>query len=69
MPQSEDQVPDDVDQAPDDAPGVVHRKVDLGSELGRLEVLSSEDDVSRRILHVVTGDVADRKRGQTLRSF
>ena len=58
---SQDLLPDDVDEAPDDAPGVVHRKVDLCSELGRLEVLGSENDVPRGILHVVPGDVAKRE--------
>ena len=53
------EVPDDVDKTPDDAPSVVHREVDLCSELGRLEVLGSENNVARGILHAVTGDVTE----------
>lgn len=48
----------DVDDATQDAPGVLHAQVDLAGKLVGLELLRAQDDVAGRVLHVVAGDVA-----------
>lgn len=48
----------DVDDAAQDAPGVLHAQVDLAGKLVGLELLRAQDDVAGRVLHVVAGDVA-----------
>lgn len=42
----------DVDDAAEDAPRVVHGKVDLRRELVRLELLRAEDHVPRVVAHL-----------------
>ena len=49
---------DEVDDAADDAPRVVHVQVDLGRELARLELLRAQNDVAGGVLHVEPGDVS-----------
>ena len=46
-----------MDDQPDNTPGVVHAQVDLLAKLNGFELLSSEDDVPRAVLHVVPGHV------------
>ena len=48
---------DQVDDAADDAPRVVHGEVDLRGELCRLELLDAEDDVPGGVLHLEPSDV------------
>lgn len=47
-------VPDEINQATNDAPCIIHGQVNLCTELGRFELLSSQDDVPSRILHIIT---------------
>lgn len=49
----------DIDDAAQDAPGVVHRQVDLRGELVRLELLRAEDHVARVVAHLRAGHVAE----------
>ena len=44
---------DNVQDAPDHAPGVVHVQVDLGPELHGLELLRAQDDVPGAVLDTV----------------
>ena len=44
---------DDVQDAPDHAPGVVHVQVDLGPELHGFELLRAQDDVPGAVLDTV----------------
>ena len=48
---------DDIEDASDDAPGVLHAQVDLLGKVCWLEVLHTKDHVTARILHVVTGHI------------
>jgi len=50
---------DDVNDASDDGPGVVHAQVDLLTEFNRLELLCSQDDVPGAVLDVVASDVSE----------
>lgn len=54
----------DVDDAAQDAPGVLHAQVDLAGELVGLELLRAQDDVAGRVLHVVAGHVAAEEHGR-----
>ena len=45
---------DDVQDAPDHAPGVVHVQVDLGPELHGFELLRAQDHVSGAVLDAVS---------------
>ena len=47
----------DVDDAAQDAPGILHAQVDLTGELVGLELLGTQDDVARRVFHVVPGHI------------
>lgn len=54
----------DVDDAAEDAPGILHAQVDLAGKLSGLELLGSQDHVARRVLRVITRHVpGDRKAG------
>lgn len=54
----------DVDDAAEDAPGILHAQVDLAGKLSWLELLGSQDHVARRVLRVITRHVpGDRKAG------
>lgn len=57
----------DVDDAAQDAPGVLHAQVDLAGELVGFELLGSQDDVAGRVLHVVAGDVPAGRDGLVTR--
>ena len=50
---------DDVQDAPDHAPGVVHVQVDLLPELHRLELLGAKDDVAGAVLDAVTSHIPE----------
>merc|ERR1719300_184357 len=50
---------DEVQDTPDNTPGIVHVQVKLVSELDRLEVLGSQDHVPAAVLDVVPGHVAE----------
>ena len=50
---------DEVEDAPDDSPGVVHVQVDLLPEFHRVKLLCAEDDVPGAVLDVVPGHVAE----------
>lgn len=49
----------DIDDAAEDSPGVLHAQVDLAGELIGFELLSAQDDVASRVLHVVPRHVPD----------
>lgn len=49
----------DIDDAPQDTPGVVHGQVDLRGELVRLELLRAQDDVARVVAHLRPGHVTE----------
>lgn len=49
----------DVDDAAEDSPGVLHAQIDLAGELVGFELLGSQDDVARRVLHVVPRHVPE----------
>ena len=52
----------DVDDAAQDAPGILHAQVDLTGELVGFELLGTQDDVARGVFHVVPGHVTTRGR-------
>lgn len=47
----------DIDDTAKDSPGVLHAQVDLAGKLVGFELLGSQDDVTSRVLHVVTRHV------------
>lgn len=47
-----------VDDAAQDAPGIVHVQVDLAGKLHRLELLGAQDHVLGRVLDVQAGHVS-----------
>lgn len=55
----------DVNDAAQDAPGVLHAQVDLAGKLIGLELLRAQDDVAGRVLHVVAGHVATEDADQS----
>ena len=50
---------DNVQDAPDHAPGVVHVQVNLLPELHRLELLGAKDDVAGAVLDAVTSHIPE----------
>ena len=52
----------DVDDAAQDAPGILHAQVDLTGELVGFELLGTQDDVARGVFHVVPGHITTRGR-------
>lgn len=53
----------DVDDAAQDAPGVLHTQVDLAGKLIGLELLGAQDDVARGVFHMVPGHITSGENG------
>lgn len=58
------QLATDVDHTAQDAPGILHAQVNLAGKLIGLELLCAKDDMPRRVLDMITGDIPKEKRTQ-----
>lgn len=56
------QLTTDVDHTAQDAPSILHAQVNLAGKLIGLELLCAKDDMPRRVLDMITGDVPKEKR-------
>lgn len=56
------QLATDVDHTAQDAPGILHAQVNLAGKLVGLELLCAKDNMPRRVLDMITGDIPKEKR-------
>lgn len=62
------QLATDVDHTAQNAPGILHAQVNLAGKLVGLELLCAKDDMPRRVLDMITGDVPKEKRTRSEKS-